>query len=100
MTQGIESTRETDSYWEKFEQANLEAKQPSWVFPIRKAAMSRFAELGFPTTQDEDWQFTNVSPIAKLPFRPLSERFLGNLDDATLNKYSFGKLKASRLVFI
>jgi Fe-S cluster assembly protein SufD len=100
MTQGIESTRETDSYWEKFEQANLEAKQPSWVFPIRKAAMSRFAELGFPTTQDEDWRFTNVSPIAKLPFRPVPESSAGKFDVAALNKYSFASLKASRLVFV
>ena len=49
MTQAIQSpkTRETDPYWVKFEQSNLEAKQPSWLFPLRKAAMTRFAEIGF-----------------------------------------------------
>jgi Fe-S cluster assembly protein SufD len=102
MTQAIqnEKTRDTDAYWEKFEQANLEAKQPSWVFPIRKAAMSRFAEMGFPTTHDEDWRFTNVAPIAKLPFRPVFTYSRDNLDAAAIGKYSFTGLKSSRLVFV
>ena len=102
MTQAIqnEKTRDTDAYWEKFEQSNLEAKQPSWVFPIRKAAMSRFAEMGFPTTHDEDWRFTNVAPIAKLPFRPVFAYSRDGLDAAAIGKYSFTGLKGSRLVFV
>ncbi|MDB6022689.1 MAG: FeS assembly protein SufD [Pedosphaera sp.] len=102
MTQGIQNqlTRETDAYWEKFEQSNLEAKHPSWVFPLRKAAMSRFAELGFPTIHDEDWRFTNVAPIAKLPFKPVLEYARGDFQAAALGKYSFADLKASRLVFV
>jgi len=33
---------------------------------IREEARRRFADLGFPTTHDEDWRFTSVAPIAKL----------------------------------
>ena len=33
---------------------------------LRQKAAQRFAELGFPTTHDEDWRFTNVAPIAKV----------------------------------
>ena len=44
---------------------------PAWIFPLRKAGLARFAELGFPTLQQEDWRFTNVATIAQLPFRPL-----------------------------
>ncbi len=36
--------KETDPYWDAFER--LEMKQPSWLFPIRKAGISRFAEDG------------------------------------------------------
>jgi Fe-S cluster assembly protein SufD len=35
---------------------------------IRQNAALRFAELGFPTTRDEEWRFTNVSSIAKTQF--------------------------------
>ncbi|HZQ46491.1 MAG TPA: Fe-S cluster assembly protein SufD [Verrucomicrobiae bacterium] len=102
MTQGIQNqtAKETDRYWEKFEGMNWEPKHPSWVFPIRKAAISRFAELGFPTTHDEDWRFTNVAPIAKLPFKPVFEYSRGNLDAAAIKQYSFADLKGSRLVFV
>src|SRR5579859_4001833 len=90
--------KETDPYWDAFER--LEMKQPSWLFPIRKAGISRFAELGFPTVRDEDWRFTNVSPIAKLPFQPAPERVRGELDSAAVQKYCFTNLKASQLVFL
>src|SRR3989475_13246732 len=61
---------ETDPSRAKFERCEEEAKQPSWLFPLRKAGIARFAELGFPTTRHEDWRFPNVAPIARLPFKP------------------------------
>ncbi len=35
---------------------------------IREEARKRFADLGFPTTHDEDWRFTSVAPIARTRF--------------------------------
>ena len=40
-----------------------------WLQEIRAAAFMRFVELGFPTTHDEEWRFTNVAPIARTNFR-------------------------------
>ena len=52
-------------------------QQPAaaWLQQLREAAFQRFAELGFPTTHDEEWRFTNVAPIARTSFRPVSEAF-------------------------
>ncbi len=36
---------------------------------LREAAFERFSALGFPTTHDEEWRFTNVAPIARTSFR-------------------------------
>lgn len=47
------------------ELAGLEARlksDPPWMRPIREAAAARFRELGFPTTREEDWKYTNVAP--------------------------------------
>jgi Fe-S cluster assembly protein SufD len=44
------------------------SKQPAaadWIQQLREAAFERFSELGFPTTRDEEWRFTNVAPIAR-----------------------------------
>jgi Fe-S cluster assembly protein SufD len=56
------------------EESGLAAASPPWAVPVRKAAIHRFAELGFPTTKNEEWKYTNVSPIARVPFQPVSER--------------------------
>jgi Fe-S cluster assembly protein SufD len=39
-----------------------------WLRRLREDAFARFCEVGFPTTHDEDWRFTNVSAIAKTSF--------------------------------
>jgi Fe-S cluster assembly protein SufD len=41
---------------------------PAWVRERREQASRRFAEVGFPTTRQEDWRFTNVTPIAEAKF--------------------------------
>jgi Fe-S cluster assembly protein SufD len=44
-------------------------KQPSSPFQgLRQLGFARFAELGFPTTHDEEWRFTSVAPIARGSF--------------------------------
>jgi Fe-S cluster assembly protein SufD len=44
-------------------------KAEPWLQEVRDAGFQRFAELGFPTTHDEEWRFTNVAPIARATFR-------------------------------
>src|ERR1700742_2618802 len=39
-----------------------------WQQKLRDAGFARFAELGFPTTHEEEWRFTNVAPIARAQF--------------------------------
>src|SRR5258705_3170008 len=92
--------KETEAYLQKFARFENETKQPSWVFPLRKAGIARFAELGFPTLNDEDWRFTNVSPIAKLPFKPVFAPARDGLTAAGMAQFNFGTLPASRLVFV
>ena len=45
-------------------------KNSPWLKRLREDAFSRFCDVGFPTTHDEDWRFTNVSAIARTEFRP------------------------------
>ena len=92
--------KETEPYLKKFARFENETKQPSWVFPLRKAGIARFAELGFPTINDEDWRFTNVSPIAKLPFQPVFETYRNGLTRERIADFAFSSLPGARLVFV
>jgi Fe-S cluster assembly protein SufD len=50
------------------EQFTSQPPAPAGLQPLREAAFARFAELGFPTTHNEEWRFTNVAPIARTAF--------------------------------
>ncbi len=94
------AARKTEAHLAKFARFEKEARQVNWVLPMRKSGMARFAELGFPTLQDEDWRFTNTAAIAKLPFRPVFAAAAEGLTRESLAGYAFAQLPAHRLVFV
>ena len=53
------------------EQFTKQAPAAPWVQALREAAFQRFAELGFPTTHDEEWRFTNVTSIARTAWKSM-----------------------------
>ena len=89
----------TDAYRLQFSRFETAASQPKWLLPIRKAGMARFSELGLPTLRHEDWRFTNVAPIAKLPFRPAFDPTNGVVAEQ-LKDFAFARLPGARLVFV
>ena len=74
--------------------------QPAWLTSRRKAALASFTKLGFPTLQHEDWRFTNIAPIAQLPFKPVTKLLTAGLTRDFLKQFTFAKLAATRLVFV
>ncbi|MBI3418182.1 MAG: Fe-S cluster assembly protein SufD [Verrucomicrobia bacterium] len=99
--QKVAAGEKADQYVAEFErQKRTDTKSPSWLAPLRRAAFTSFSEFGFPTLQDEDWRFTNVAPILKLPFRPVSTHSRDGLTLETLNQFPFTGLRGSRLIFV
>lgn len=70
----------------------------SFVVPLRESAIQRFKEVGFPTTDQEEWRHTSVAPIAKSTFK------LGSPDSvvssARLAQFSFGGEACAEIVLI
>jgi len=71
----------------------------AWTQPLRQAAIARFAELGFPTTHDEEWKYTNVAPIARIPFQPAQRTASASAAEA-LAAATIPTLVCTQLVFI
>ena len=64
-------TAEKNTSWlTAFEAFDRRSTGSDWLRRLRQQAFARFWELGFPTTHDEDWRFTNVAPIARTEFQP------------------------------
>ena len=100
MAQTTVTMNGTNPYLKNFERFEKQTNQPAWLFPLRKAGIACFAEQGFPTVKDEDWRFTNVAPIAGLPFNPMLDGTKDKSAAEILAGAAFGKLAGSRLVFV
>ncbi len=48
--------------------ANGAAGAPQWLKQRRDQAISRFAEVGFPSTRQEEWRFTDVKALWRTSF--------------------------------
>lgn len=97
----IAVTHERDYYAEcfaRFEQGTAGDRE-SWLQPVRRAAIARFAELGFPTTRDEDWRFTNVAPLVQIPFR-LARDYHTELSPREIDQCTVPGLGQMQLVFV
>lgn len=73
------------------------------IHTTRKHAMTRFAELGFPTVRHEEWKYTGLVPVLKhdysLPANTASSTAL-NLTAADIAPFLMPELDAQTLVFV
>ncbi len=86
--------------WQAFRE-ELPAGEPAALQELRRAAIERFAALGFPTTRQEEWRFTNVAPLARAAFRraaPPPPSGQARFTPADLAPWTFAA--AARLVFV
>src|SRR4051794_6526068 len=44
--------------------------EPGWLAARRQQAMTRFAELGFPSRRSEDWRYIDLQPLERTPLLP------------------------------
>ena len=98
MTGLMTSTTIADEF-EAFATDGAGADGPRWLRKARKAAMTRFEALGFPTPRDEDWHYTSVAPIAEAGFRVVGDPG-GEATAADLAPFLFGHPEWPTLVFV
>lgn len=72
-------------------------KAPAWLKHLRANAIAQFERLGFPTTRNEEWKYTNIAPILKHDFRPAQ---LVPQSVATLDDFTYPEARRSQLVFV
>ncbi len=69
----------------------------AWLDARRAAALERANALAVPTTRDEEWRFTDLTPLTKLQFQPVT--VAANVSVADITEYAVSEA-AVRLVFV
>ncbi len=78
-------------------QPPLPASPSAWFNELRAEAVDRVGVLTVPTTRDEEWRFTDISPLTKLSFQPV--RTAISLQAADVERFYLAEA-ATRLVFV
>ena len=87
------------SNFEAFEK-NLNGEAKSWLHDVRRDALKRFDELGFPTTRNEEWRFTNVTRIAKEQFKHVHQADTSLVTPEDVQRFDYDGLDVHLFVFV
>jgi Fe-S cluster assembly protein SufD len=69
----------------------------AWQRKLRMRAVERANELTVPTTRDEEWRFTDLSPLYRMAFRPAAGA--GTVEKSQIDAFAIPEV-ATRLVFV
>ena len=69
----------------------------AWLNDLRAHAVDRVGALTVPSTRDEEWRFTDISPLTKIPFQPA--RSAAAFSAADLERFALPEAGA-RLTFV
>ncbi|MDA1193717.1 MAG: Fe-S cluster assembly protein SufD [Planctomycetota bacterium] len=76
-----------------------ERAAPLWLTERRAQGLAHFAELGLPTSRDEDWLYTDVRPLAREAFPPAPPPAHPPASLAA-HRFALGLERGPRLVFL
>jgi Fe-S cluster assembly protein SufD len=87
-------------YLKNFEQFenSLNGDRLSSISNLRKEALSKFSELDFPTTKDEEWKYTSIAPLLQHNFKPNFEK--RSITKEQVNKFTFENLEPNVAVVV
>ncbi len=97
MNKTLEIKEWYSSNFEVFEES-LNGDKLSSLHSLRKDALSNFKELEFPTQKDEEWKYTNITPLLKHNFIPSLKK--GSVSKEFIKKNLFDEMEHSLLVFV
>ncbi|MDX6499238.1 MAG: Fe-S cluster assembly protein SufD [Blastocatellia bacterium] len=98
-----ELVKETNRYETAFRQARHDpgVNEPAWLQNLRENSFLEFERAGFPDIKQEEWKYTNVTPIVKADFAPvLASNGTALTRDEGLKQFIYEETRASTLVFV
>lgn len=89
-----------DWYSKKFElfENRLNGDRFSSINNLRKEAFNKFSELDFPTTKNEEWKYTSITPLLQHNFVPSIEK--KHITQDKVKRFLFDTLKSNVIVVV
>lgn len=91
-----------DFFIENFKllEKKLNGESASYLHRLRGEALAQLQELSFPSTRNEEWKYTDVSPILKQNFSPAMNSDLPEIKQEIVSGLLFENFESHLLVFV
>jgi Fe-S cluster assembly protein SufD len=96
MSGNVEWYRNAFAEFEKY----LNGQSDSDLHMIRRSAIQNFTKLGYPTTKNEEWKYTDISSLAALNFDPTQNKESKPIEKQEFDKFRFGNLDCYVMTFV
>ena len=73
--------------------------EPAFLRRLRREAVERFAERGFPSSRQEEWKYTNVAALVRQPFEP-TKPARGAVSRGDVERIAFPVFACSLFAFV
>lgn len=91
--------KETSFFTDLLAQRNSLPGDSSFLRTFGEVAAEKLPELPVPTNKDEEWRFTNISPLLRSTFVPYFEAS-GHVTYDQISDYEISEAEGARLVFV
>ncbi len=89
----------TEKYFQAFN-AHFNGQRKHPFHKIREEAAENFNTLGFPTTKNEEWRFTNLARLAKSNFTIADSKKVSQISIEDIRPFLLKDWKGAQIVFI
>lgn len=79
---------------------HLNGEKAAPLHKVRKEAIDKFAELDFPDVHQEDWRFTDISPILKHTFNYADRKSAAIPKRNGISRFLFNGLQSHVIIFL
>lgn len=95
----MEKTGNKEYYIAEFNKTeqSMNGEASSAIHKLRKKAITKFEELGFPTVKNEDWKYTDVNPLFNFEF---SAGNSGGITKKEAEQFHINGLNENTVVFV
>jgi Fe-S cluster assembly protein SufD len=102
MNDKTENINSKDWYISNFDsfEKKLNGESKSYLHQVRKDALKELEQQSFPTLKNEEWKYTDVSPILNNNFVPAVNSVQPDITKSDIEKYLFKNFNYHLVVFL
>jgi len=95
-----ELLKSKNNYQSAFQSLQQDTPMASWVELLRESAMDQFDLLRFPSVSEEEWKYTNLTPIVKADFQPALKDRASGIAKREVDLFAYPETSRTHIVLL